>query len=216
VFRSLDVLGEMRDGGILDDTALTTLLSPFLGSGDPRIASKSALVLERRPRSGAWINRVLRETDDRIRANLIESLWTRKEPEVVLVLRTAVKDQNPRVAANAVFGLYLLGIDAWLEGIERLMGDDDPAFRVSGIWMLKTSGAQEAPARLKLMIRVTDPGVRSAAFGAIVHLRERLKKSQPADCQSPHVRFPDAFQPSARHAAMGCSAETDSTPPPLP
>ena len=177
VFRGLDVLRGMRDGGMLDQTTLTTLIKPFLRSSDPRITSKCLLVLERRPRSGTWLNRIMRETDDRIRANLIESIWTRKEPEVELVLRSAVKDRYPRVAANALYGLYLLGLDAWLEGLDGMVGNDDAAFRKSAIWMLKTSGAPEAPARLRLMIRDADPSVRTAAFEAIVHLRERLKKT---------------------------------------
>jgi hypothetical protein len=179
VFRGLDVLGGMRDGGVLDEPTLTALIGPLLGSSDPRIASKCVLVLERRPRSGTWLNRVMRETDGRIRADLIESVWTRREPEIELVLRSAVKDRYPRVAANAVYGLYLLGIDAWLEGLDRLVGNGDSAFRKSGIWVLRTSGAPEAPAKLKLLIRDADPGVRSAAFGAIVHLRERSSKKTP-------------------------------------
>jgi HEAT repeat protein len=133
--------------------------------------------MERRPRNGTWLNRIMRETDDRIRANLIESIWTRREPEVELVLRSAARDQYPRVAANAVYGLYLLGLPAWLEGLDGLVGNDDAAFRISGIWVLKTSGAPEAPARLRLMIRDADPSVRTAAFEAIVHLRERLTKT---------------------------------------
>jgi HEAT repeat protein len=179
VFRGLDILGGMRDGGTLDESTLTALLRPFLGSSDPRIASKCVLVLERQPRSITWLNRVMRETDDRVRANLIESIWTLRDPAVELVLRSAARDRYPRVAANAVYGLYLLGTDAWVEGLERLLGSDDAMFRKSGIWMLKTSGVPGAPARLKLLIRDADPGVRSAAFGALVHLRERGSKIAP-------------------------------------
>lgn len=179
VFRGLEVLGGMLGGGTLDESRLITLLRPFLRF-DPQIASKCVLVLGRQFRNMAWLNGVMNETDERIRANLIESLWKRKEPEVELVLRGALKDSHPRVAANAVYGLYLLGIDDWVEGLERLVGSDDAAFRKSGIWMLKSSGAPDAPSRLKLLIRDVDPDVKRAAFEALVHLREHHSKRTPA------------------------------------
>src|SRR5580658_9381958 len=153
VFRGLEVLGGMMEGGLLDEGRLTTLLGPFLCSSDSRIVSKSILVLSRQPRSVTWLNRVMRETDDRVRANLIESIWTRKDAEVERVLRSAVNDRYPRVAANAVYGLYLLGIDAWVEGLDRLVGSGEAAFRRSGIWVLKSSGVPGAPARLRLLIQ---------------------------------------------------------------
>jgi len=180
VFRGLDVLGGMMEGGVLDEGQLTTLLGPFLGSSDLRIVSKSLLLLSRQPRSVTWLNRVMRETDDRIRADLIESIWTRKGPDVERVLRSAVNDRYPRVAANAVYGLYLLGIDAWVDGLDRLVGSDEAAFRRSGIWVLWSSGVPDAPARLRLLIRDADPGVRRAAFDALIHLRERGPKKTGA------------------------------------
>ena len=167
VFRGLDVLG-----GMLEENRLVTLLRPFLRSSNPQIASKCVLVIGRQSRSMAWLNSVMSENDERIRANLIESLWKRKEPEVELVLRNALADPHPRVAANAVYGLYLLGIDAWEEGLEKLIAHDDRSFRKSGIWMLKSSGVPDAPARLKLLIRDADAEVRSAAFNALIQLRD--------------------------------------------
>jgi HEAT repeat protein len=175
VFRGLDVLG-----GILDENRLVTLLRPFLRSSDPHIASKCVLVIGRQSRNMAWLLGIMNESDERIRANLIQAIWKRKEPEVELVLRNAVGDPHPRVAANAVYGLYLLGIDAWIDGLERLVGSDGAAFRKSGIWMLKSSGAHDAPARLKRLIRDTDADVRRAAFNALVHLRENGPKKAAA------------------------------------
>jgi HEAT repeat protein len=170
VFRGLEVLG-----GMLDGARLLTLLRPFLRSSDPQIASKCVLVLGRQSSSMAWLNGVMAESDDRIRANLIESLWKRTEPEVELVLRNAFKDSHPRVAANAVYGLYLLGIDVWLDGLERLVASDDAALRKSGVWVIKSSGVPDAPARLKLLIRDADADVRHAAFDALIHLRDSSK-----------------------------------------
>ncbi len=91
-------------------------------------------------------------------------------------MRSAVNDRCPRVAANAVYGLYLLGVDAWVKGLDNLVGSGDATFMRSGIWVLRSSGLPDAPARLRLLIRDTDPGVRHAAFDALIHLRERSPK----------------------------------------
>jgi len=246
VSRGLDILCE-----IVDESRLIAVLRPFLGCGDPPIVAKCVMLLGRKGRSIAWLNRIMAESDDGLRANLIESLWKRKEPEVELVLRSALKDLHPRVAANAVYGLYLLGIDgyvalgsesrsatwvsgvmnetddrtranlieslwrhkgpevelvlrsavkdphprvaanavhglrllgidSWIEGLERLVGSEDAAFRISGIWVLKSSAAPDSPARIKPLIRDADPGVRHAAFDAIRHLREHSSKKTTA------------------------------------
>jgi hypothetical protein len=181
VFRGLEVLGGMMGGGVMEESRLIALLRPFLRSSDPQIASKCVLVLGRRSSSMAWLNSVMAETDDRIRANLIESLWKRREPEVEEVLRNAVNDPHPRVVANAVYGLYMLGIDLWAVGLERLVGSDNAAFRISGIWVLKSSGAPDAPERIKLFIRDTDAAVRRAAFDALIHFRKRVPKKSPVE-----------------------------------
>jgi hypothetical protein len=185
VFRGFDVLGAML-GGVsptgetIDEGRLLTLLRPFLRSSDPRIASKCVLVLGRQSGNMSWLNFVMAESDDRIRANLIESLWKRTEPEVELVLRSAFKNSHPRIAANAVYGLYLLGIDVWLDGLERLVGSSDATLRRSGVWVIKSTGLPDAPARLKLLIRDPDADVKHAAFNALIHLRDQNSKKSSA------------------------------------
>jgi hypothetical protein len=173
VFRGLEVLGGMLGLGTPNESRLITLMRPFLRSGNPRIASKCVLVLGRQSCSTKWLNDIMGELDGRMRANLIESLWKRKEPKIELVLLKALEDPHPRVAANAVYGLMLLGNEIWVEGLGRLIGNDDADFRISGIWVLKSSAAPDAPAKIKRLIRDEDPRVRRAAFDAIKHLRER-------------------------------------------
>jgi HEAT repeat protein len=162
--------------GTDDDGKLITLLKPFLKFGDPQIASKCVLVIGRHARNMDWLNGVMRDHDDRVRANLIESLWNRREPEVLTVLTNALADPHPRVAANAVRGLYLLGSEERIKGLERLTSHEDAAFRKSAIWMMKSSGIPDAPARLQQLIRDADPEVRHAAFRALIYLRESDRK----------------------------------------
>lgn len=192
VFRGLEVLGGMLGGGTPNESRLIALLRPFLRSDNPRIASKCVLILGRQSCSTKWLNDIMSELDGRMRANLIESLWRRKEPEIEMVLRKALQDPHPRVAANAVYGLYLLGDEAWAEGLRRLIGSNDSAFRISGIWVLKSSGAPDVAARIKRLIRDEDPRVRRAAFEAIKHLREQGANNDTAMTEAPSSTDPVA------------------------
>jgi hypothetical protein len=116
------------------------------------------------------------ESDDRVRANLVESLWTRREPEVEQVLQRSLRDPHHRVVANAIYGLDLMDSNAWVAGLDRLLRSRDPIARRSGTWVIKSVGGATAVARLKPLIRDLDPSVRSAAFAALVFLRESAEK----------------------------------------
>jgi len=171
VFRGLEVLA-----GILDETRLFAFLRPFLRSKDTTIASKSILILGRQSRDLGWMTSIRGEGDERIRANLVESLWARRGPEVEQVLLGALRDPHHRVVANAVYGLYLMESEAWVAGLDGLLGSDDPAVRRAAIWVIKSTGGAAAVARLKPLIRDPDPSVRRAAFAALVSLRETTER----------------------------------------
>ncbi|MDP9171725.1 MAG: HEAT repeat domain-containing protein [Acidobacteriota bacterium] len=174
IFRGLEVLES-----ITDESKLLTLLRPFLKSSDPQIASKCVLVLGRRCHNIGWMKNVMAEIDERIRANLVESLWRRNEPEIELVMRSALKDPHHRVAANAVYGLYLLGSPLYAEGLDDLIASENQSRRRSAIWVIRSIGTAEASARIKPLIRDPDPGVRRAAFDALVYLREHGSRPAP-------------------------------------
>jgi hypothetical protein len=197
VFRGLEVLG-----GMLDETRLVTFMRPFLRSKDSQIASKSVLILGRQSRGLSWMTSIHAESDDRIRANLVESLWSRREPEVEQVLQGALRDPHHRVVANAVYGLYLMGSDAWLAGLDRLLRSPDPIARRSGIWVIKSAGGPAVVARLKPLIRDPDASVKRAAFAALVSLRENSeKRANPA---------PRPEEPTTESAEEPATAETPS------
>jgi hypothetical protein len=171
VFRGLEILGGMFDSDAAGEHRLFTLFRPFLKSGDPQIASKAVLILGRKSRNLAWLRKAVGETDQRIRANLIEALWYRNEPSIEAVFRSALKDSHPRVMANAVYGLYLMNSEHWSEALNSLLRSPHPNFRKSAIWVIKAAAAPHAASRLQSLIHDDDPGVRRSAFGALRHLR---------------------------------------------
>jgi hypothetical protein len=171
VFRGLELLGQ-----ISEERRLVACLRPFLRSTEPRIASKAVLVAGRRVEDLKWLIKAINETDDRTRANLIESVWGRRNPGIQELLMAALKDRNQRVAANAVYGLYLLGSEQYPEGLIRLNQSKDPLFRRAAIWVIRSVEGVAGVASLKPFILDPDPDVRHSAFQALIHLRENGDK----------------------------------------
>ncbi len=172
IIRGLELLGEVLGTENSDPNRLMTLVRPFLRSSDPQIASKAVLVLGRQSKNFGWLRKVMNETDERIRANLIESLWNRNEPEIGAVYRSALDDVHPRVVANAVYGLYLMNCPDWPEFLDALIENENSGFRRSGIWVLKQIGGLESRQRLQRLIRDNNTQVRTAAFIALRHIRD--------------------------------------------
>lgn len=183
VLRGLEVLEGMVSGEV-GDRRLIALLRPFLQSSDPGIASKCVLILGRRSKSVAWLRRILDENDYRIRANLVEALWGRDEPEIRPLLLQALEDSHQRVVANAAYGLFLVGAPEWLAGLETLLNSRHPAFRKSGIWLLKATAPADALERIGKLIRDPDAKVKRAAFEAIAKLPKRDPRHE-ADAEVP-------------------------------
>ena len=184
VFRGLEILGQ-----ISEERRLVACLRPFLRSADPRIGSKAVLIAGRRAEDLKWLIKAINETDDRTRANLIESIWGRRGAGMEELLLAALKDRHQRVTANAVYGLYLLQSERYTEGLRRLNESKDPFFRRAAIWVIRSAeGAAGAPS-LKPFILDPNPEVRHAAFQALIQLRgngdERTKILAPERPETP-------------------------------
>ena len=191
VLRGLEVLEGMVGGDEIGEGRLIALLRPFLRSSDAGIASKCVLILGRRSKSVAWLRRILDENDYRIRANLIEALWGRDEPEIKPLLLQALDDSHQRVVANAAYALFLVDAPEWLAGLETLLNSRHAAFRRSGIWLLKTASPADALERIGRFIRDPDPKVKRAAFEAIAKLPKRELRHE-ADAEAPAAEMPAA------------------------
>ena len=61
-------------------------------------------MIGRGSKSTKWVMGRLSESDPRVRANAIESMWGVDTPEARTLLNFAVSDANNRVAGNALLG----------------------------------------------------------------------------------------------------------------
>lgn len=186
IFQGLEVLGR-----VADEKRLIALLRPFLRSGIPRIASKAALVAGRHCSDLKSLIKAVDETESRTRANLIESLWGRHGPGVQELLENALSDPHHRVAANAVYGLYLRRSHLYPEGLNRLHRSQDPWFRRSAIWVLRSVEGSDVAGSLKPFIVDPDPSVRHAAFSALICLRDGLSKKDEEAKKPVVAELPD-------------------------
>ena len=211
VFRGLEVLGGMIGRGDMEERRLIALLRPFLRSSDPQVASKCALVIGRRSTNLAWFGDTMAEDDFRIRANLIEALWGRQEPEIKDLLLCALEDSHQRVIANAAYGLRLLEAPEWLTGLAKLLESSHADFRISGIWLLRHIAPPDAPERVVKFIRDPDPGVRRAAFDTLVKLRKPEARNEPV-AETPVAESPIVeIQVSEIHVTEAPITETQAT-----
>ncbi|MEX2264701.1 MAG: HEAT repeat domain-containing protein [Bryobacteraceae bacterium] len=165
--RVLEILDAISPG-----TRVVPLLSQRLQHANPRLRSKIALLVGRRVQNLRWAESHLNEMDPRVRANIVETMWTIRTTGVRALLSEAVKDSNNRVAGNALYGLYLAEDLAVIPRMVQMASDERPDFRSSAAWAM---GATLDPRFLPVitpLLRDASPVVRTAAFEAILRLKK--------------------------------------------
>lgn len=133
--RMLDILSKS-----MDREKLAMLLASMIEHPDERLRSKVALLCGPLGRGYAKRIESLKDKDPRVRANAVEALWGRKDPESIQLLREASRDPHHRVAANAYYGLYLGGDVSAIRGILKLARETDLPRQLAGIWLLGQTG----------------------------------------------------------------------------
>lgn len=164
--RLLHVLDMASEGSRLVHIVLQLIHDP-----DPRLRSKAVLFISRRVAKPEWVSRFRTERDARVRANAIEGVWGIDLPGTRTLLREAIKDEAPRVAGNALYGLCLLGDPAAVTALQEMAVAEDPARVATAAWVMgQTEDAAWEPVLRRL---AQDPAgnVRRSAIRALVRLR---------------------------------------------
>jgi|SRR5579872_2701204 len=173
--RMLDIMSEVSDG-----TKVLSTMTRLMSHPDPRVRSKAALLVGRSNKNHKWVQERLTETDARVRANAVESLWGADNAGSRAVYWSALGDEDSRVVANAVLALYRLGDPGSIRLIHQLATHPDVSFRVSGIWVMGETGD---PRFLPPLARlISDSDLRGNAFRAIAKLKkfaEQRKGDEP-------------------------------------
>jgi len=125
---------------LFNDLGNCSVLLPWLRTltnhPDERIRSKAVKSFcEIRP-NPALVERQLKASDPRVRANAIEALWGVQSLEAAAIFREALSDPSHRVVVNALVGLYAHNKEEALEKLLSLCKHAGPMFRAAAAWGL--------------------------------------------------------------------------------
>ncbi|HVN07261.1 MAG TPA: HEAT repeat domain-containing protein [Bryobacteraceae bacterium] len=167
--RGLKILEQLPSCG-----RLIPILIQFLRSSNGRVRSKAALTLGRIAPARSLTQRLMRDADDRVRANFVEGLWKLPANHVEL-FREALQDPHHRVVGNALVGLHFAGHSRVVtQHVAGMVRRPEAAFRAAAAWVMGQTGEERYAAVLRGLLRDPDWRVRR---GALIALR-RIKSSQ--------------------------------------
>jgi HEAT repeat protein len=164
--RAIEILG-----AIAPPTRLFGVLQVAMSQQDSCVRSKSALALATRTDSLRVLNKLVTDSNARVRANTIEALWGRHIPGVEELFQKALTDGNHRVAINAAYALYLLDPAKHMADVETFLNDPRTRFRMAAAWLVRKIGNPGHLCLLKTLVRDESAEVRRAAFRTLAVLR---------------------------------------------
>ena len=167
----LDILIEISKDDRLVPGVLRLLKHP-----SAKIRSKAALFIGSRTQNEAWAANLALESDARVRANILESLYGSNSEFVQEAFRRNVHDDNCRVAGNAALGLYLLGDVSSIGHIHRFVKHPEARFRNTGSWLMGRTGDPRFSPTLAELVTDPDELVRRQALKALGEIRKHLRK----------------------------------------
>jgi hypothetical protein len=167
VLRLLDILHVISSG-----PRLIQIIGHLTRHPDERVASKAALLIGCRLRNHDWVRAQFESPDPRIRANVVEGLWGVDTPFARKWLWDALKDENCRVAGNALMALHLLREPEAGKLVEQMLADARPQFRRTAAWLMGKIGKPEFAECLQKAAGDEDAGVREAVTRALEIFRK--------------------------------------------
>jgi hypothetical protein len=118
--RLLEIMSEVSDGTHLLSTVMRLMSHP-----DPRVRSKAALLVGRSNKNHKWVQERLGESDARVRANAVESLWGADNAGSRAVFWSALGDEHEEFQPRTAWSLS----NAFTSAFKEL--DAVPQFRAT-------------------------------------------------------------------------------------
>ncbi len=173
--RLLEVLSEISDGNRILPSLLRLLRHP-----DPHLRSKAVKMIGNGTRSAKWVQGRLAETDPRVRANAIESLWGLDSPEARELLQASVHDGDNRAAGNALVALHRIGDSGVIPDFFRMAAHESQRFRVTAAWAMGEAADPRFSEVLARLLRDAHPPVRTRALAALGRIKAFHAKTRQA------------------------------------
>jgi hypothetical protein len=164
----------------LADPLKESLLA-LCGDPHPRLRSKAVSVLGDVPAMApdALIERLLSDTDARVRANTIEVLEAKHRSQFVPVLIQRARAGTNRERANAIKVLHRLRMGIFAESLQAMLRDERPEHRVSAMWALRQTGWWNLIGEVgRLAKEDANLRVRRYALGVLKEVSEKVKEQR--------------------------------------
>jgi hypothetical protein len=171
--RLMDVLGKISNGN-----RITPLLMPLLRNPDPQMRSKAVLLIGRGNRNVKWLKGRMTEPDPRTRANAVEALWDVDTAEAKELIRTCARDDDNRVAGNALFALYQMGDTGAIPELFKMAAHESSLFRSSAAWAMGETRDPRFSGTLGRMVGEPNTMVRKRAFSALGRVKAATAKAR--------------------------------------
>ena len=175
--REIDILRAKRALAIVNelpaDRHILLPLVNLLSSSDERVRSKAAAIYGRTCHKAEWVHKRLQDTDPRVRANVVESLWGQDSDAVRAVLKEASRDRNHRVSVNALIGLHLSGAVDVTASLKKMGQSSDPMTRAAAAFAMGRILKDEFKPVLETLLKDSSPNVRGRALNALIRLRRK-------------------------------------------
>jgi HEAT repeat protein len=123
-------------------TALRTQIEPLCQHAHPKVRSKAVSLLGdvAAVTSEVLLDRVLNDSDARVRANAVEVLENRRQNEYVPLLMQRARNAHNRERANAIKALHSMKVTTASTALVAMLKDERSEHRISALWALRQIG----------------------------------------------------------------------------
>lgn len=135
-----------------------------------RVRSKAVKLLCKAVPQKMLIERQLKSSDNRVRANAIEALWFHQTDESTKIFRAALSDSSHRVVVNALVGLCHQNDESAMQKLIALSQHQSEMFRAAVIWALTHLYDDRAIEPLKALSHDHSELIRKKAAYALAKL----------------------------------------------
>ena len=178
--KAMQVAHELDLAGQLHEPIVQLCTDP-----DPKLRSKAVTLVGELPNveSGLLVDRLMNDSDARVRANAVEVLEAKGDPQFLPVLaqRARAAAAGNRERANAIKALARLRVGTAGTQLLTMLRDGRPDHRISAMWTLKQIGWWQMLGEVGRLAK-SDPHlrVRRYALGVIRGVAELAQQSRKA------------------------------------
>jgi HEAT repeat protein len=122
--------------------SMRDVILPLCSHPDAKVRSKAVMLMAEVAAVAPemLLEKVLNDTDPRVRANAIEVLESRRSGEFLPLLAQRARSSHSRERANAIKALHKMKVSTASTQLMYMLRDDRPDHRISALWALRQIG----------------------------------------------------------------------------